>query len=73
MNYKVSFEADIAFSKGRITREIGDCNLSSELSINEMRWDDDLRRFIGMHVNRKYKTGSVINVVIKDIQTNYGQ
>ena len=68
MNYKVSFEADIAFPKGRITRKIGDCNLSCELSIDEMREDEDLRRFIGAQVNHKHKTGGVINVIIKDIQ-----
>ena len=68
MDYKVYFDADILFPKGRVARKTGDCNLSCELSMEEMKADEDLRRFIGFQVNKEYKTGSVINVIIKDIQ-----
>lgn len=67
---KVFFNFDIMFPKGRISRKNGnaDIEFTDDMSIEDRKNDEDLKKFIAYHVNSGYKTGKIFSVSITDIK-----
>ena len=70
MKYKVDFNIDVAYPKGRISRKNGSVEVDAEgeMPIEEMKSDNELKMVIFNDMQPQIKTGKIFNVEITTIQ-----
>jgi hypothetical protein len=70
MTYKINFNLDVAYPKGRISRKTGtlEVNTIDEVDTQEMKEDGELKMLILHSIQPKIKTGKIFNVEITTIK-----
>ncbi len=70
MKYKVEFNIDVAYPKGRISGKNGSVEIDTdkEIEVAEMKEDNELKMAIFGDIQPKIKTGKIFNVEITTIQ-----